>query len=378
MKNRFCERCERITTDGHLWCERTDCPAEAGYPVFVYGDYLGDLKIVKMIRLWRTAALYEAWRGKDTVFVKVAHKGDDCEERLKREAVALAGLAKQPSLPFVQSFLPSRRPILPAPLSPYPVPSKRPYGEISFRGEIKFYTVFKHAEGKLLSDLMLENPQLWHYQAAWIIITLAEAMRPLAANNKCHLCLSPDMILVDVDKQGILRPLLLDIGFILAGNEIESVYEWPKLGEPGYTAPELLATRPKAVSPNADVYSMGTIFYQMLAGKTAFDSKLRRDEKIREAVTQHRGALPVDRAELEHAGVVKIVEQALAPTNRYNSVVDMAKALVAIYSTPPKEKRPLPTRTKVILTILGLLFLVVLGIVAFLLIQLAMTRFTTP
>ena len=57
---RFCERCKRLTIDGNLWCQDRDCPAEQGYPVFAYGDNLGDLKITKLITVWRTAALYES------------------------------------------------------------------------------------------------------------------------------------------------------------------------------------------------------------------------------------------------------------------------------------------------------------------------------
>jgi serine/threonine protein kinase len=374
--NRFCERCERVTADGHLWCERPDCPAEQGFPVFVYGDYLGDLKITKLIRVWRTAALYEALRGKETVLLKVAHKGDDCEERLKREAVALASLVSKPLPPvaLVQSYFPSPRPILPVPLPPYPVPSSRPYGELSYRGETKFFTVFQHAQGKILSDLLLENPQMWHYQVAWITVTVAEALRPLAAGNRCHLCLSPDMILVDVDKEGILRPLIFDLGFLLTGNEIESVYEWQKLCEPGYTAPELLTKRPKSVTPAADVYSLGSIFFEMLSGQTVFDSKLLRDEQIREAVTQHRGNPPVERPELEHAGVVKVVEQALAATGRHNNVIELANALIAIYGRSPAEKRPYPRRMYVLLISLAVLLVATLGVAAFILLQILLRR----
>ena len=369
--NRFCERCERVTVDGNLWCERVDCPAELGYPVFEYGEFLGDLKVVKLIRVWRTAALYEAVRGEKKVLLKVAHKGDDCEERVKREAVALASINPKPSGPaaFIRSFFPSQRSILPVPLPPYPVPSKRPFGEFSFRGDLKFFSVFDYIEGKLLSDLMLENPQIWHYQAAWIIETLAQALRPIAAKGKAHLCLTPDMVMVEQDKEGILRPMLLDLGFIVGGNEIESLAEWPRLCEPGYSAPELLAGRPKSTGPAADVYSLGAIFFEMLAGKTAFDSKVRRDEKIREAVTQHRGSLPVQRPELEHAGVVKIVDQSLGQAGRFKDAAEMSKALRAIYAEAPPEKRSTPTRTYVVRIVLVLLLLVVAVITAVLLIQ---------
>ena len=359
--DRFCERCERITQDGNLWCERTDCPAEQGYSVLSYGDHLGDLKVTKLLRVWRTAALYEAVRGEETVLLKVAHRSDDCEERLKRETMALDGLADKPWFPMslIKSFLPSVRPLLPVPLSPYPVSSKRPYGELTFRGETKFFSIFRHAQGKFLSDLLLENPQLWHYQAAWLVITLAEALRPVASSNRCHLCLTPDMILVDTDKEGYLRPLLLDLGLLINGNEMESVYDWAKIWEPAYTAPELLlSSRTKTATPAADVYSLGTILYETLAGKPAFESKTQRDDQIREVVTQHRSTRPLERPELEQAGIAKIVERATSPNpaSRFSHVLELANALVAIYSKPPTEKRAVPGRLYLLISTLALIF----------------------
>ena len=367
--NRFCERCQRITADGNLWCPEVDCPAEEGFPVLVYGDYLGDLKITKLMRVWRTAAMYEALRGDKKVMLKVAHQNEDSEDRLRREAVVLESLLPRGGFPFgwMRSYWPSPRPLVPELLSPYPVDAKRPYGEISFRGETKFYTVFSLAEGKFLSDLMLENPQMWHYDAAWITINLAEALRPLALQNRCHLCLTPDMVLVDIDKEGHLRAMLLDLGLIIAGDDIQSVYDWPKLVEPAYTAPELLnGAQVKTVSPAADVYSLGMLFFEMLAGKPAFEHNLRRDEQIRAAVAQYRGTLPVGRPELEFAGVVKAVDRAIAPAGRYNNVVEFGNALSAIYGKVPPEKRPIPGRTWVMAIILGILLLIVWAVATYL------------
>lgn len=366
--NRFCERCERITQDGNLWCQDKDCPAEEGFPVLTYGDYLGDLKITKLVRVWRTAALYEAERGAEPVWVKVAHAGEDCEERLKREALALEALAPR-TLPF-QSYFPQPRSVLPVPLSPYPTPSKRPFGEISFRGETKVFSVFKINKGKILSDLLLENPQLWHYEAAWIIITLAEALRPLAAKNKCHLSLTPEVVLVDVDPDRHYRPMLLDLGFIIEGNEIEGFGDFPKLCEPAYTAPELLAgKRLKTVTPAADAYSLGMMLYEMLAGKPGWEPKLYRDEKVREGVVQNRTPLAVGRPELQQAGVVKIVERAIAPAGRFNHIIELSDALAKIYSAPPPEKRPVPQRTYVLASLIGLIFLIAVGVAGFFLVR---------
>ena len=76
-----------------MWCSDRDCPAEQGYPVFDYGDYVADLKIVRMIAVWRTAVLYEAMRNDKPVWLKVAHRDDECEGRLKRDAKWLQLLA---------------------------------------------------------------------------------------------------------------------------------------------------------------------------------------------------------------------------------------------------------------------------------------------
>jgi serine/threonine protein kinase len=371
--NRFCERCQRITVDGNLWCPEVDCPAEERFPVLVYGDFLGDLKITKLMRVWRTAALYEAQRGDQKVMVKIAHESEDCEERLKREAVAFQSFQRKGCSPlgWLRSFFPTERPLVPELLPPYPVAAKRPYGEISFRGETKFYSVFKPAEGKFLSDLMLENPQVWHYEAAWIAIALSEALRPLAAQNRCHLCLTPDMVLVDVDQEGHPRPMLLDLGLIVAGEEIQSIYDWPRLVEPAYTAPELLdRSRVKTVTPAADTYALGMLYFEMLAGKPAFEYKLRRDDQIRAAVTQYRGSLPVGRPELEYAGVVKAVDRAVATTSRYNNVVELGSALAAIYGVPPREKRPWPLRGSLGIPAFILSMIVVIAIIAYFLVPL--------
>lgn len=364
--NRFCERCERVTRDGNLWCQDKDCPAEEGFPVLVYGEYLGDLKVTKLVRVWRTAALYEAQRGKNTVLLKVAHPSDECAERLKREALVLEALSPRQTGPagFVRSFLPASRPVLPVILAPYPTRSKRLHGEITFRGEPRVYSVLSFAKGKILADLILENPQIWHYQAAWVVTTLAQSLRPLVRSNKCHLSISPDIVLVDTDREGNLRPMLLDLGFIVEGGEVDGLYDWSRLSEPGYTAPELLTHTPTSpIGLEADVYSLGMIFYEMLAGHPGFEAKLRRDDQVREDVTQNRKPLPVGRPELEQAGVARIVERAIAPVGRFNNVLELSDALTAIYSAPPPERRTIPRRLYVLLATIGV-FLLGTGLVA--------------
>jgi serine/threonine protein kinase len=373
---RYCERCERETFDGNLWCQDPDCPAEQGYALLSYGEFLGDLKVTKLIRVWRTASLYEALREEKQVLLKVAHPGDDNAERLRQEAFAFESLTpKQSGVgAYIRSFLPKSRPLYPVLFSPYPTSSKQPYGEITFRGEPRVYSVYQHARGKILSDLLLETPQIWHTQAAWIVITIAKALKPLATINTCHLSLTPDMIMVDKDTQGNLRPLILDLGFLLPVGQSSNSYNLLKLCEPAYTAHELLVeSQNNAHTLAADVYSLGMIFYEMLAGRPGFEHKLRRDSQLRDDVLQIRKPLSVDRPELQQSGVTEILERAVAITGRYNNVTELSSALREIYSSPPPERYQIPRRLWVLIVIAAVVLLIAGVIAAITLLQILAT-----
>jgi uncharacterized BrkB/YihY/UPF0761 family membrane protein len=111
--------------------------------------------------------------------------------------------------------------------------------------------------------------------------------------------------------------------------------------------------------------------YNTMAASLAASSMDIRKEKIREAVMQRRGTLGVRRPELEYAGVVKIVERASAAnaSDRYASVVELADALAAIYSRAPAERRPVPRRLYVLIGSMILLALIILGVAAYVLVQ---------
>ena len=122
-------------------------------------------------------------------------------------------------------------------------------------------------------------------------------------------------------------------------NESSSQYDLHKMCEPAYTAPELLAEQDGAHSPAADVYSLGMIHYEMLAGRPGFELKLRRDDQLREDVLEVRKPLSVGRPELEQSGVAGILEK-------------------KIYSSPPPERRKIPRRLWVLIGAAGVALLI--------------------
>jgi serine/threonine protein kinase len=365
MISRYCERCGRSTQDGNLWCQDRDCPAEAGYSVFRYGDYLGDMKITRQVTVWRTATLYEAERDGRPVWVKVAHTAPECEERLKEEAQFLRKLfphsGDKPS--FLQSFRPTARQVLPQLLPPYPTPSNRPYGELSVAGTPRVFSVFTPLSGVVLRDLLLEMPQVWHYEAAWMISTLASALHALSGRNTMHLSLTPDIIMVDKDAAGHFRPALVDLGWLADTNvSVGRFAEIINRSEPVYTAPEVSAAKnASALMPAADAYSLGMIYFEMLKGKPGYEPVLQHDDQVRQAVIQNRAPLQVERPELASAGVVEIVEKAISPRVRFGSVDHLRQALDKIYGKPPPEKRPVPMRFYMLVGVIGaILFAIII------------------
>lgn len=384
--NRYCEHCERLTQNGHLWCQDRDCPAEEGWPVFNYGDYISDLKITRLISIWRTAALYEAERGgeknKQTVWVKVAHVTPDCAERLRREAAFLRerikSVAPQPKkglAKLIDSFKPAPpRSIWPLLMPASPLNPNSPFGETTVKGIIRVFCVYAPLKGVTLREALLENPQVWHHEAGWVTLTLAEAMRPLLGFKLAHLSLSPRVALIDIDERGHWRPTLLDLGWLMDAAHVPAggqLAEFVRRCEPAYSAPEVLADKTGAgLTPAADAYSLGLMHFEMLAGQPGILQQWRRDDLvIRDVIegARRQQNLPIKhdrfRPELSRAGVVTIVEKALGSRERYASVLDIEKALAGVYGMPPPERRVVPIRFYVLMALIALALTGVLAII---------------
>src|SRR6185295_13339992 len=90
---KVCLVCERTSSDSNLFCQETYCPAEMSPYMLDYGEWLGDIEIIRPITVLRSSALYEARQNKQKVLLKIAHPGAEHTERLKREATFLRDIA---------------------------------------------------------------------------------------------------------------------------------------------------------------------------------------------------------------------------------------------------------------------------------------------
>ena len=164
----ICTRCERYSEDGNLWCQEIDCPAEEMPIVFGYGQILGDVKILRLLTVLRTATIYEAERSGRPLLLKVAHQG--CEDQLRREADVLCALQKPTTR--------SAHPLFPLLLPAFAKSSIQyhPYGKAQVHDHTIYYEVFEFIDGQTLRNLLNETPQPWYEHAAWLVITVADAI----------------------------------------------------------------------------------------------------------------------------------------------------------------------------------------------------------
>jgi serine/threonine protein kinase len=337
---RICQRCNVISQDFNLWCQEKYCPAENATEIFDDGEWFGPIEIIQPIVITRSAIIYQAKRGEEQILLKVANVG--CEDKLRKEAKAFLQLAKAGQHPLLPVLLPAH---------PQGVVEYHPYGWTVIKGRIKYYEVFAFADGVILRNLLLKNPQPWYQHVGWITMSIADVILYLHRAGKYHLCINPDVILVRYDKQGIPRAMLLDLGVSDAQGIHESWNENYNL--PAYTAPEIADGR-SAIGPATDVYGLGMLMYEMLAGRPAYEYHLKKDDAVIKSVMQ--GSFkPSSRIDLKN--IPGITEKAINPqySQRFPDVMAFANALRPNLPIIPAERKPFQINWRLVFIVLGAL-----------------------
>ncbi len=357
-----CPLCDQHARDGNLYCEKPECPAERALLLLDEGDLVGDLEIVKTISVLHSAAIYEALRHDEKVFVKVAHQGEQHRERLKREAAVLRRfLGSRHALPYLPTLLP--------PFSYAAVGrDDAAYGKIGFSELLLYYYVFAHSPSEALGTVLARQPQLWINHVGWIMVGVATAVSYLQRAGISDFALCPDAILVrfDDDPPRTPRVLLADLG-VAAGQQDWSRAWYPELVPPAYAAPELIDDRKQAlkhdpqtvrVDPRTDVYGLGATLYELLVGEPPVTARPRSLDAILEAI-QAGNLVEMSRRE-DVRSVAEIALQATAakPAQRTESPATFGKQLLDIFGDVPEEKKRRAPSRRTIFAVIGALLLI--------------------
>ena len=128
------------------------------------------------------------------------------------------------------------------------------------------YLVTEFVDGRSLRTMIDEDSPIPPEQAIVLVRKIAEGMAYCHENNVIHRDLKPENILIT--KEG--RPVIMDFGLALTRGSHRVTYSnlSATMGTPDYMAPEQIEGQ--RGDQRTDVYALGTILYEMLAGRTPF------------------------------------------------------------------------------------------------------------
>ncbi|HVL75689.1 MAG TPA: serine/threonine-protein kinase [Noviherbaspirillum sp.] len=188
------------------------------------------------------------------------------------------------------------------------------------------YIAMEHLQGRTLHQILAEGRRYCAVDTASIALRLAGALDHAHAQQVVHRDVKPANIFMVNDE----HPKLLDFGIARAPNRIpedddqtaHTLYR-PNaaLGTPNYMSPEQAQGKP--VDERSDIYSLGAVMYQMLAGRTPFEES--DPDKLLQQIAHKAPRSLHEAVPGLHPELCSIVTRAMAkrPEKRYQSAAEL-------------------------------------------------------
>ena len=193
------------------------------------------------------------------------------------------------------------------------------------------YYVAPFVRGETLRQRLIRERELSLAEAIRIAGAIAAGLTAAHAQGFVHRDIKPENILLDGD-----RVLVADFGIVRAitaatGDRLTST--GVAIGTPGYMSPEQ-ATGESLIDHRSDIYALGCVLYEMLAGETPFTGPSAQAIVAKQiglptpSLRTVRGAVP--------PSLDRIIRRALekVPADRFASVAEFTAALAALEAGP--------------------------------------------
>jgi serine/threonine protein kinase len=196
------------------------------------------------------------------------------------------------------------------------------------------YLVMELVQGQDLRELLTETPRLAVERAVRIIIDACRGLELAHERGLVHRDLKPANICITRRSDGREVAKVIDFGVAKLRDGADLSEEGTLIGTLGYMAPEQL-TDQKELDARADIYALGVILYQALAGRPPH--LCNRSELLYRIISVDPRPLGELCPELP-AGLSDVVHRALLRNKerRYANVREFARALEAYSGEPAR------------------------------------------
>ena len=189
--------------------------------------------------------------------------------------------------------------------------------------ESEDYLVFEYVEGRSLKEMTRSGP-LPAAEAGHIAGQVAEGLAAAHLAGIIHRDVKPQNILID--RQGHAK--ITDFGIATGADWTRVTRAGSIIGSARYMSPEQVRSKP--VDARSDIYSLGIVLYEMLAGHPPFDGT-----SMPEIARQHLNTPPLPLSEIRSdlpSSLEKIVMRCLEkdPEDRFASMDELLGALVGL------------------------------------------------
>ena len=194
------------------------------------------------------------------------------------------------------------------------------------------YFVMALVDGESLGERLSREPRLPVADVRRILSGTADALAYAHAHGVVHRDIKPDNIMLD---RATGRPVVTDFGIARAAQgDTRLTVTGVAIGTPAYMSPEQ-AMGERELDGRSDIYSLGVIGYQMLAGEPPFKATntpamlMKHLSETPRPLHSLRGDAP--------SGLVHAIARALAkkPDDRWADAASFREALSAAEEMPP-------------------------------------------
>lgn len=216
---------------------------------------------------------------------------------------------------------------------------------------IHFYTMNLVECGNLAMRLVTPNERPSVREFVRLLVTVCRAVHYAHQRGILHRDLKPSNILIDAAGEpciadfGLAMPLLMDRDLTLSGTI---------LGSPQYMAPEQAGGHSGALTTAADIYSLGAILYEIVAGRPPFTAstplevlRLTREQEAKPPSFEAVKISGLRKSDLRDLDTIALKCLQKQPAQRYASAEALAEELERWLMGFPIEARPISSVEKV-------------------------------